>query len=371
MRKNIKGFVLMGALIIGIFANIGKIEASSIATDDSSHTAGTSNALLDPATSSSPLQSEIYFSFQWGEANPNATLPEAFTQRGELKTRIIPPVISLPKNITIQQVANHQGIVYDTLEEACRSTQYTAKGVSFVIYLVKDVSTVEGETAVTPDVPNPESIAPPNPITPTVPTNPETPDIVIPPTITEPPKPITPTAPPIDPDITLPPVPIDPPKPVTPTAPPVNPVTPDITLPLVTVDPPKPLTPIAPPTPHEKKVDGSTQEKNEPKKLKPTTVKKVNDRKEPNVGPTYSNRETFPAQSLTLVPQSTAYWVDNTAEGELRQQLPHVPEKVASRKHAIAVNAAGAGGVVTGIGTSALLLSALKKIGWLRHFFSQ
>lgn len=41
----------------------------------------------------------------------------------------------------------------------------------------------------------------------------------------------------------------------------------------------------------------------------------------------------------------------------------------AARKHAIAVHAAGTGGVVTGIGTSVLLLGILKKVSWLKQFF--
>ena len=48
-----------------------------------------------------------------------------------------------------------------------------------------------------------------------------------------------------------------------------------------------------------------------------------------------------------------------------------VDKDAATRKHAIAVHAAGTGGVVTGIGTSVLLLGILKKASWLKQFFGK
>ena len=51
--------------------------------------------------------------------------------------------------------------------------------------------------------------------------------------------------------------------------------------------------------------------------------------------------------------------------------LDDADKDAVTRKHAIAVHAAGTGGVVTGIGTSVLLLGILKKASWLKQFFGK
>lgn len=182
----------------------------------------------------------------------------------------------------------------------------------------------------------------PQPITPTVPPIvPETPDITLPPVAIGEPTPITPTVPvipshplPVDPVPITPTVPANPlpsePVTITPTTRPNAPQQPDISLPSIS--------PTAPETAEAQKPEADT-EKNQ--HLKKGTTEAI------------EQQVTLPVMS-----QQTA-----------ANSLNDTGKDAAARKHAIAVHAAGTGGVVTGIGTSVLLLGILKKVSWLKQFF--
>lgn len=211
----------------------------------------------------------------------------------------------------------------------------------------------------------------PQPITPTMPPIvPETPDITLPPVTIGEPVPITPTVP-IIPDNTLPLVPVGEPVPITPTAPPIVPEQPDNSLPSISLTRPEK---------GEVQNPESDTEKNQPLKnleaynqdKKGTTEVTPAETREPQE---IENKETTTQVSIKgelpytwgeanipLMSQHTS--VNSNSRDD-------VDKDAATRKHAIAVHAAGTGGVVTGIGTSVLLLGILKKASWLKQFFGK
>ena len=208
----------------------------------------------------------------------------------------------------------------------------------------------------------------PQPITPTVPPIvPETPDITLPPVTIGEPTPITPTVPvipshplPVDPVPITPTVPANPlpsePVTITPTTRPNTPQQPDISLPSIS--------PTAPETAEAQKPEADT-EKNQ--HLKKGTTEAI----EQQV--TENKDTTTPVAAKEELSQLPYTWGEATLP-VMSQQTPanslnDAGKDAAARKHAIAVHAAGTGGVVTGIGTSVLLLGILKKVSWLKQFF--
>ena len=206
------------------------------------------------------------------------------------------------------------------------------------------------------------------PITPTVPPIvPETPDITLPPVTIGEPTPITPTVPvipshplPVDPVPMTPTVPTNslPSEPVTitPTTRPNTPQQPDISLPSIS--------PTAPETAEAQKPEADT-EKNQ--HLKKGTTEAI----EQQI--TQNKDTTTPVAAKEELSQLPYTWGEATLP-VMSQQTPanslnDAGKDAAARKHAIAVHAAGTGGVVTGIGTSVLLLGILKKVSWLKQFF--
>lgn len=189
------------------------------------------------------------------------------------------------------------------------------------------------------------------------------------------PQPITPTVPPIvpeTPDITLPPVTIGEPAPITPTVPtnpfPSEPVTitpttrpnapqqPDISLPSIS--------PTAPETAEAQKPEADTQKNQHLKKGTTEAIEQQITQNKDTTTPVPAKEElsqlpyTWGEVTLPVMSQQTA-----------ANSLNDTGKDAAARKHAIAVHAAGIGGVVTGIGTSVLLLGILKKVSWLKQFF--
>ncbi|HBC90083.1 MAG TPA: hypothetical protein DCZ00_01410 [Lactococcus sp.] len=210
----------------------------------------------------------------------------------------------------------------------------------------------------------------------------ETPDLIVPPVTTEPPHPITPTMPPlipIKPDITvptIPPVTVEPPKPITPTAPPLIPMQPDFTLPTVAPllpEYPAPITPVVPIGELESlgQETSNLHERADEKSKKEQVEKLLNKGiSKPQVSA--SHTATLSDKAYTRLGQGlVALEGEQTAKNTNIQDEGSQVEKEAVRKHSIAVNAASAGGAVTGVCASALFLSALKKLSWLRQFFGK
>lgn len=197
----------------------------------------------------------------------------------------------------------------------------------------------------------------PQPITPTVPPIvPETPDITLPPVTIGEPAPITPTIP-VIPSHPLPanPLPSEPVT-ITPTIRPNAPQQPDISLPSIS--------PTAPETAEAQKPEADT-EKNQ--HLKKGTTEAI----EQQV--TENKNTTTPVPAKEELSQLPYTWGEVTlpvmSQQTAANSLNDAGKDAAARKHAIAVHAAGTGGVVTGIGTSVLLLGILKKVSWLKQFF--
>ena len=197
----------------------------------------------------------------------------------------------------------------------------------------------------------------PQPITPTVPPIvPETPDITLPPVTIGEPAPITPTVP-VIPSHPLPanPLPSEPVT-ITPTIRPNAPQQPDISLPSIS--------PTAPETAEAQKPEADT-EKNQ--HLKKGTTEAI----EQQV--TENKNTTTPVPAKEELSQLPYTWGEVTlpvmSQQTAANSLNDAGKDAAARKHAIAVHAAGTGGVVTGIGTSVLLLGILKKVSWLKQFF--
>lgn len=197
----------------------------------------------------------------------------------------------------------------------------------------------------------------PQPITPTVPPIvPETPDITLPPVTIGEPAPITPTFP-VIPSHPLPanPLPSEPVT-ITPTIRPNAPQQPDISLPSIS--------PTAPETAEAQKPEADT-EKNQ--HLKKGTTEAI----EQQV--TENKNTTTPVPAKEELSQLPYTWGEVTlpvmSQQTAANSLNDAGKDAAARKHAIAVHAAGTGGVVTGIGTSVLLLGILKKVSWLKQFF--
>ncbi|WP_251712341.1 hypothetical protein [Lactococcus ileimucosae] len=210
----------------------------------------------------------------------------------------------------------------------------------------------------------------------------ETPDLIVPPVTTEPPQPITPTRPPIipiKPDITvptLPPVTVETPKPITPTAPPLIPMQPDITLPTVAPPVPEypvPITPVFPTGEPENLGQGTPNSQDETDKgNKKDHVEKVVDKGISKTQVSASHTEDLPAKDDTRLDQGlVALEGYQMAKNTNAEEKGSRVEEEAVRKHSIAVNAASAGGAVTGVCASALFLSVLKKLSWLRQFFGK
>ncbi|MDT2741054.1 hypothetical protein [Lactococcus garvieae] len=208
----------------------------------------------------------------------------------------------------------------------------------------------------------------PQPITPTVPPIvPETPDITLPPVTIVEPVPITPTVPvipshplPVDPVPITPTVPTNPlpsePVTSTPTVRPNVPQQPDISLP--------PISPTAPETAESQKPESDTEKKQHLKKITTEAVEQQ----------VTENKDTTTQVPAKEEPPQLPYTWEEATLPVMSQQTPtnslnDAGKDAAARKHAIAVHAAGTGGVVTGIGTSVLLLGILKKVSWLRQFF--
>lgn len=208
----------------------------------------------------------------------------------------------------------------------------------------------------------------PQPITPTVPPIvPETPDITLPPVTIGEPAPITPTVPvipshplPVDPVPITPTVPTNPfpsePVTITPTTRPNAPQQPDISLPSIS--------PTAPETAEVQKPEADTQKNQHLKKGTTEAIEQQITQNKDTTTPVPAKEElsqlpyTWGEVTLPVMSQQTA-----------ANSLNDTGKDAAARKHAIAVHAAGIGGVVTGIGTSVLLLGILKKVSWLKQFF--
>lgn len=208
----------------------------------------------------------------------------------------------------------------------------------------------------------------PQPITPTMPPIvPETPDITLPPVTIGEPAPITPTVPvipshplPVDPVPITPTVPTNPlpsePVTITPTTRPNAPQQPDISLPSIS--------PTAPETAEAQKSEAGTQKNQHLKKATTEAIEQQITQNKDTTTPVAAKEElsqlpyTWGEVTLPVMSQQTA-----------ANSLNDAGKDAAARKHAIAVHAAGTGGVVTGIGTSVLLLGILKKVSWLKQFF--
>ncbi|WP_460648484.1 hypothetical protein [Lactococcus garvieae] len=208
----------------------------------------------------------------------------------------------------------------------------------------------------------------PQPITPTVPPIvPETPDITLPPVTIGEPAPITPTVPvipshplPVDPVPITPTVPTNPfpsePVTIIPTTRPNAPQQPDISLPSIS--------PTAPETAEAQKPEADTQKNQHLKKGTTEAIEQQITQNKDTTTPVPAKEElsqlpyTWGEVTLPVMSQQTA-----------ANSLNDTGKDAAARKHAIAVHAAGIGGVVTGIGTSVLLLGILKKVSWLKQFF--
>ena len=208
----------------------------------------------------------------------------------------------------------------------------------------------------------------PQPITPTVPPIvPETPDITLPPVTIGEPAPITPTVPvipshplPVDPVPITPTVPTNPfpsePVTITPTTRPNAPQQPDISLPSIS--------PTAPETAEAQKPEADTEKNQHLKKGTTAAIEQQITQNKDTTTPVAAKEElsqlpyTWGEVTLPVMSQQTA-----------ANSLNDTGKDAAARKHAIAVHAAGIGGVVTGIGTSVLLLGILKKVSWLKQFF--
>ena len=190
----------------------------------------------------------------------------------------------------------------------------------------------------------------PQPITPTMPPIvPETPDITLPPVTIGEPVPITPTVP-IIPDNTLPLVPVGEPVPITPTAPPIVPEQPDNSLPSISLTTPEKV---------EVQNPESDTERDQPLK----NLEAHNQDKKDTTTQVSTKGEllyTWGEANIPLMSQHTSI-----------NSLDDADKDAVTRKHAIAVHAAGTGGVVTGIGTSVLLLGILKKASWLKQIFGK
>ncbi|NHI99355.1 hypothetical protein ET007_04295 [Lactococcus garvieae] len=210
------------------------------------------------------------------------------------------------------------------------------------------------------------------------------------PTTPENPQPITPTMPPLvpeKPDITLPPVTIGEPVPITPTVP----IKPDNTLPLVTVGEPVPIIPTAPPiTPEQPDISLPTVSPTTPV-TEETPVSEVTTVKSQDTNNRTTNSQDKKVETETATTEAKDRAVKTSAQEEVLR-LPHTgietnvswtpqyfstnsavnaDKKAKERKHTIAVHAAGTGGVVTGVGTSVLLLGILKKASWLKQFLGK
>ena len=208
----------------------------------------------------------------------------------------------------------------------------------------------------------------PQPITPTVPPIvPETPDITLPPVTIGEPAPITPTVPvipshplPVNPVPITPTVPANPlpsePVTITPTTRPNAPQQPDISLPSIS--------PTAPETAEAQKPEADTEKNQHLKKGTTEAIEQQVTENKDTTTPVPAKEEfsqlpyTWGEVTLPVISQQTA-----------ANSLNDAGKDAAARKHAIAVHAAGTGGVVTGIGTSVLLLGILKKVSWLKQFF--
>lgn len=210
------------------------------------------------------------------------------------------------------------------------------------------------------------------------------------PTTPENPQPITPTMPPLvpeKPDITLPPVTIGEPVPITPTVP----IKPDNTLPLVTVGEPVPIIPTAPPiTPEQPDISLPTVSPTTPV-TEETPVSEVTTVKSQDTNNRTTNSQDKKVETETATTEAKDRAVKTSAQEEVLR-LPHTgietnvswtpqyfstnsaanaDKEAEERKHTIAVHAAGTGGVVTGVGTSVLLLGILKKASWLKQFLGK
>lgn len=247
-----------------------------------------------------------------------------------------------------QAIINNPGHVYAAAVSPVQSEIIQENSVE---------SSITEESNTTDVATTPET---PQPITPTLPPIvPVTPDITLPPVTIEEPVPITPTVP-IMPDNTLPSVPIDEPVPITPTAPPIVPEQPDNSLPSISLTVPE--------VEAEKSQEFNNSEVNSQDK----------DTRTEGMGRQVSENKDVAAQGSAKeeLPQSfNTGWKTEASHHEplhtTNHSLKQAEEDHVSRKHAIAVHAAGTGGVVTGVGTSVLLLSILKKASWLKQFFGK
>lgn len=209
----------------------------------------------------------------------------------------------------------------------------------------------------------------PQPITPTMPPIvPETPDITLPPVIIGEPVPITPTVP-IIPDNTLPLVPVGEPVPITPTAPPIVPEQPDNSLPSISLTTPEKVEVQNPESDTErdqplKNLGAHNQDKKDTTEVTPAETIKPQEIENKNTTTQVSTKGELPytwgEANIPLMSQHTSI-----------NSLDDADKDAVTRKHAIAVHAAGTGGVVTGIGTSVLLLGILKKASWIKQIFGK
>ena len=209
----------------------------------------------------------------------------------------------------------------------------------------------------------------PQPITPTMPPIvPETPDITLPPVIIGEPVPITPTVP-IIPDNTLPLVPVGEPVPITPTAPPIVPEQPDNSLPSISLTTPEKVEVQNPESDTErdqplKNLGAHNQDKKDTTEVTPAETIKPQEIENKNTTTQVSTKGELPyiwrEANIPLISQHTSI-----------NSLDDADKDAVTRKHAIAVHAAVTGGVVTGIGTSVLLLGILKKASWIKQIFGK
>ncbi|PCS03508.1 hypothetical protein RU85_GL000866 [Lactococcus garvieae] len=143
---------------------------------------------------------------------------------------------------------------------------------------------------------------------------------------------------------------------ITPTTRPNAPQQPDISLPSIS--------PTAPETAEAQKPEADTQKNQHLKKGTTEAIEQQITQNKDTTTPVAAKEElsqlpyTWGEATLPVMSQQTA-----------ANSLNDTGKDAAARKHAIAVHAAGTGGVVTGIGTSVLLLGILKKVSWLKQFF--
>ena len=183
----------------------------------------------------------------------------------------------------------------------------------------------------------------PQPITPTMPPIvPETPDITLPPVTIGEPVPITPTVP-IIPDNTLPLVPVGEPVPITPTAPPIVPEQTDNSLPSISLTTPEKVEVRNPESDTQKeinllkiwkhiiKIKRIQQKLPQQKAIKPQEIENKNTTTQ--VSTKGELLYTWGEANIPLMSQHTSI-----------NSLDDADKDAVTRKHAIAVHAAGTGG---------------------------